>query len=45
MKYSTEGTTKRYEANRSCCYDGHTVKATAKYQYGCEFEFYIDTPL
>ncbi len=43
MKYTTDGTTKRYEANQSCCYDGHVVKATDKYQYGCEFEFYIDT--
>jgi len=43
MKYITEGTTKRYEANQSCSYDGNVVKATDKYQYGCEFEFYIDT--
>jgi len=43
MRYITEGTTKRYEANQSCCYDSHILKETDKYQYGCEFEFYIDT--
>ena len=43
MKYITNGTTKRYKANLSCDYDKHTVKETDKYQYGCEFEFYIDT--
>ncbi len=45
MKYTTEGTTKRYEANLSCYYDRYKLKATDKYQYGCEFEFYIDTKL
>jgi len=43
MNYTTNGTTKRYEANRSSYYDDHVVKETDKYQYGCEFEFYIDT--
>ncbi len=43
MKYTTNGTTKRYEANLSCDYDGHAVEEADKYQYGCEFEFYIDT--
>ena len=43
MEYTTEGTTKRYKANQSCCYDRYRVKETDKCQYGCEFEFYIDT--
>ena len=43
MQYITDGTTKRYEANLSCNYDWHTVNKADKYQYGCEFEFYIDT--
>lgn len=45
MKYITNGTTKRYEANQSCYYDEYTLKTTDKYRYGCEFEFYIDTKL
>ena len=43
MKCITNGTTKRYEANLSCDYDVHAVEETHTYQYGCEFEFYIDT--
>jgi len=43
MKYTTNGTTKRYEANLSYNYKGHAVEETDTYQYGCEFEFYIDT--
>jgi len=43
MKYITKGTTKRYKANLSCDYDVYAVEKTDKYQYGCEFEFYIDT--
>ncbi len=43
MKYITNGTTKRYKANLNCDYNGHAVKETDEYQYGCEFEFYIDT--
>jgi len=42
MRYITEGTTRRYEANRSCNYNKHVVTPADKYQYGCEFEFYID---
>ena len=37
------GTTKRYSANQNCSYDSFNVSAEDKYQYGCEFEFYIDT--
>jgi len=42
MKYTTNETTKRYEANSSCSYPSYTLNQTDKYQYGCEFEFYID---
>lgn len=45
MKYTTTGTTKRYEANQSSAYHENMFKETDKYQYGCEFEFYIDTKL
>jgi len=45
MKYTTNGTTKRYEANLSFYYARHMVKEPDKHQYGCEFEFYIDTKL
>jgi len=43
MKYTTNGTTKRYIANTSCYYDSFAVSADDKHQFGCEFEFYIDT--
>lgn len=43
MKYITNGTTKRYEANRNCSYPSYALNQADKYQYGCEFEFYIDT--
>lgn len=43
MKYTTNGTTKRFSANQNCKYDSFTISPDAKYQYGCEFEFYIDT--
>ncbi len=43
MNYTTEGTTKRYNANRSCIYPDFTPNKDDLYQYGCEFEFYIDT--
>ncbi len=42
MNYTTEGTTKRYNANRSCIYPDFTPKKDDLCQYGCEFEFYID---
>ena len=43
MNYTTEGTTKRYNANRSCIYPYFTPNKDDLYQYGCKFEFYIDT--
>ena len=36
-------TTKRYKANENCDYDCQDIKTDDKYQFGCEFEFYIDT--
>lgn len=45
MKYTTQGTTKRYEANPKKPYDEYVTKDTYKYKYGCEFEFYINTNL
>ncbi len=42
--YSTqEGTTLRYSGNQSCLSEDHVTKHDDKYQYGCEFEFYVDT--
>ena len=43
MKFILEDTTKRYKGNESCCLDDFTPSADDDYQYGCEFEFYIDT--
>jgi len=43
MKHTISGTTKRYSANKNCTYDSFDVNDDDKYQYGCEFEFYIDT--
>jgi len=43
MQYTTNKTTRRYEANSSCSYPSYALNQTDKYQYGCEFEFYIDT--
>lgn len=43
MKYTIDGTTKRYEGNKDCKYDSFIVDSSDKYQFGCEFEFYIDT--
>jgi len=43
MKYTINATTKRYSANSKCSYDEYSVKVSDKYQFGCEFEFYIDT--
>jgi len=45
MKHTATGTTKRYEANPNCPYGSFTINADDKYQYGCEFEFYIDTKI
>jgi len=43
MNYTTEGTTKRYNANRFCIYPDFTPNKDDLCQYGCEFEFYINT--
>lgn len=43
MIYTTNETTKRYEANSNCSYPSYALNQADKYQYGCEFEFYIDT--
>jgi hypothetical protein len=36
-------TTKRYLANRECTYNCYDFQKNDLYQFGCEFEFYIDT--
>lgn len=36
-------TTKRYPANKECTFDCYDLKENDPYQFGCEFEFYIDT--
>jgi len=43
MKQTTNGTLIRFEANRNCTYPSYAIDQTHTYQYGCEFEFYIDT--
>ena len=43
MDYTTEGTTKRYVSNKECDYPDYIPKQSDLCQYGCEFEFYIDT--
>jgi len=43
MEFRLEGTTKRYKGNTSYSLDGYVPNMDDKYQYGCEFEFYIDT--
>jgi hypothetical protein len=42
MEYTDEDTTKRYNGNKKCAYAGLKPIESDKYQYGCEFEFYID---
>ncbi len=42
MQYSIEETTVRYQGNSECEYNDLTPKNRDVYQYGCEFEFYID---
>jgi len=39
MNFTLEGTTKRYKGNQSSEFK-NSIEAT--YQYGCEFEFYLD---
>lgn len=36
-------TTKRYPANKECTFDCYDLQENDPYQFGCEFEFYIDT--
>lgn len=43
MDYRIDGTTKRYSGNNFCSYPDFTPKPNGLCQYGCEFEFYIDT--
>ena len=43
MNYIKEGTTKRYIGNKECKFDSFVPGSNDMYQYGCEFEFYIDT--
>jgi hypothetical protein len=43
MNYTIEGTTKRYTGNPSCSYPTFIPAKDNLCQYGCEFEFYIDT--
>ena len=43
MNYMTEGTTKRYKGNSSCGYPIFIPQKNDLCQYGCEFEFYINT--
>ena len=43
MDYTIEGTTKRYIGNKSCIYPNFVPNENDLCQYGCEFEFYINT--
>ena len=43
MQYTINKTTKRYIGNKNCAYDDFKLDSNDKYQFGCEFEFYIDT--
>lgn len=43
MNYITKNTTKRYAGNKNCSYGNFKANNDDKYQYGCEFEFYINT--
>ena len=43
MDYLVEGTTKRYTSNKQCLYPDYRPAKSDLCQYGCEFEFYIDT--
>jgi hypothetical protein len=45
MEFLQEGTTKRYKGNDSCGIEDFTPMVDDVYQYGCEFEFYIDTDI
>ena len=43
MKETANGTLIRFEANNDCSYPSYAIGQVDIYQYGCEFEFYIDT--
>ncbi len=43
MNYITNNTTKRYAGNKDCSFNNFKLTSDDKYQYGCEFEFYINT--
>lgn len=45
MEFIQEGTTKRYQGNGSCCIEDLTPTIEDVYQYGCEFEFYVNTDI
>ena len=45
MTFTQEGTTKRYKGNESCCIENFNPTSEDSYQYGCEFEFYINTDI
>ncbi|MDX9744619.1 MAG: hypothetical protein RBT59_12430 [Arcobacteraceae bacterium] len=41
----SNATTQRFFANKNCKYDCFEITSQDEYQYGCEFEFYIDKSL
>lgn len=41
----SNATTQRFFANKNCHYDCFNITSHDEYQYGCEFEFYIDKSL
>ena len=43
MRFIQEHTTKRYIGNKNCNFEEFLPDIDGFYQYGCEFEFYIDT--
>ena len=45
MEFTKEGTTKRYKGNGSCCIEDLAPTMEDAYQYGCEFEFYVNTDM
>ena len=45
MQFTQERTTKRYKGNDSCRIEDFTPTMEDAYQYGCEFEFYLNTDI
>jgi len=43
MNHTTEGTTRRYKGNHLCSYPTFIPEKNNLCQYGCEFEFYINS--